>query len=152
MIVKKMRAILPLMVILLYSGGTAQALCVNVSVANVRSGPGMQYDIVWKVYRYMPFKKVGTSISGDWYAVRDVDGEVSWINRTLVRSDVRCAVVKSVRTNVRKGPGIRYRKTSSSPAQQYASFKVLGRRGHWLKVRSEWGETGWIHKSNLWVR
>jgi SH3-like domain-containing protein len=130
----------------------AEALCVNVSTANVRSGPGTQYEVVWKVYRYMPFEKVGESVPRGWYAVRDVEGDVDWLSRNLVRQDVRCAVVKKVRTNVRKGPGMRYRKTFWSPAAQYSSFKVLRSKGSWVKVRSEWGEVGWIHKNNLWIR
>jgi SH3-like domain-containing protein len=142
----------PLILLFLFLSCPADALCVNVSAANVRSGPGKQYEVVWTVYRYMPFEKVGESLPRGWYAVKDVDGEVNWLSRNLVRKDVSCAVVKKVRTNVRKGPGTHYGKTSWSPVQQYSSFKVLRRKGSWVKVRSEWGEVGWIYKNNLWVR
>jgi SH3-like domain-containing protein len=142
----------PLILFFLYLNCSAEALCVNVSTANIRSGPGTQYEVVWEVYRYMPFEKVGESLPRGWYAVKDVDGDVNWLSRNLVRQDVRCAVVKRVRTNVRKGPGTHYRKTFWGPAAQYSSFKVLRMKGAWVKVRSEWGEIGWIYKKNLWVR
>jgi SH3-like domain-containing protein len=142
----------PLILFFLCLTCSAEALCIKVSAANVRSGPGTQYEVVWKVYRYMPFEKVGESLPRGWYAVKDVDGEVNWLSRHLVRKDIRCAVVKKVRTNVRKGPGMRYGKTFWSPAPQYSSFKVLHRKGLWVKVKSEWGEVGWVYKNNLWIR
>jgi SH3-like domain-containing protein len=142
----------PLILLFLCLSWSADALCVKVSVANIRSGPGTQYGVVWRVYRYMPFEKVGESLPRGWYAVKDVDGEVNWLSRHLVAGDIRCAVVKKARTNVRKGPGMRYLKTLWSPAEQYSSFKVLRRWGSWVKVKSEWGEVGWIHKNNLWIR
>jgi SH3-like domain-containing protein len=100
----------------------------------------------------MPFEKVGASSSGKWYAVKDVDGDVNWISKGLTTNSFRCAVVKESQVNIRVGPGTRYRKTGSSPAQQYASFKVLKRRGSWVKVKDEWGKVGWISKRFLWIR
>ena len=36
----------------------ADALCVNVPEANLRSGPGTKYEKTWEVFKYMPFKKL----------------------------------------------------------------------------------------------
>ena len=126
------------------------ALCVKVSVANMRSGPGRGYEKIWQVYRLMPLKKVGISVSGDWYAVKDVDGDVSWIYKTLVTDDWRCATVKSRTVNVRSGPGRKYSRTFSEPARKYDSFRILTKKGVWVKVRDEWGSVGWINKRYLW--
>ena len=128
------------------------ALCVNVSKANLRSGPSTKYEKVWEVYKYMPFMKVGVSLSGDWYAVQDVDGDVSWIYKKLVTDKYQCAVVKSTEVNVRKGPGTNYGKTSSGPAKQYYSFRVLEKQGQWVKVKDEWGAIGWVHTDFLWIK
>jgi SH3-like domain-containing protein len=130
----------------------AEALCVSVPQANIRSGPGTEHELIWEVYRYMPFEKVGVSSSGGWYAVKDVDGDVNWINKGLTTNSFRCAVVKKSQVNIRVGPGTRYRKTGSSPAQQYSSFKVLKRKRSWIKVKDEWGNIGWINKKFLWIR
>ncbi len=128
----------------------ADALCVNVQKANIRSGPGTQYVIVWEVYKYMPFDKVGTPITGNWFAVRDVDGDVNWIHKSLVTNRYRCAVVKTEGVNLRTGPGTKYLKIGV--VKKYYSFKILQRRGMWVRLKDEWGSIGWIHRSYLWIK
>ncbi len=130
----------------------AYSLCVSARTANVRNGPGTAYEVVWEVYRYMPFEKIGTSLSNEWYAVKDVDGEVSWIHGALVNGAYRCAVVKAEKANVRTGPGTHYRKVAPEGAMKYYSFKVVGKQGAWVKVQDEWNNTGWIHKDLLWIQ
>jgi SH3-like domain-containing protein len=137
-----------MMFIPVYSYG----LCVKVPIANLRSGPGTQYEKVWQVNQYMPFKKVGVSLSGDWYAVRDVDGDVNWIHKSLVTSRYRCAVVKSETVNVRTGPGMIYDKKFLEPMRRYDSFRVLRTKGAWVKVKDEWNNGGWINKNFLWIK
>ena len=139
--------------LMIVSGYTcAEALCVSVSKANLRSGPSTKYEKVWEVYKYMPFLKVGVSLSGDWYAVQDVDGDVSWIYKKLVTEKYQCAVVKSEEVNIRKGPGTNYEKVQAGPAKQYFSFRVLSKQGKWVKVKDEWGATGWVHTDFLWIQ
>lgn len=128
----------------------SSALCVQTTKANLRSGPGTGYEKVWQVYRYMPLKKVGASLSGDWYAVSDIDGDVTWIYKPLVTSRYQCAVVKSEIVNVRSGPGTNYSKNFSEPAKRYDSFLILKSKGSWRKVKDAWGNVGWIHKDYLW--
>lgn len=130
----------------------SNALCVRVSKANLRTGPGRNYEVVWEIFKYMPLVKVGVSMSGKWYAVKDVDGDVTWIYKGLVTSGYHCAVVKSETVNVRTGPGTRYRKSPISPAKKYYSFMVVKRKGNWIKVKDEWGGRGWIHSHFLFVR
>ncbi|MDH4230988.1 MAG: SH3 domain-containing protein [Nitrospirota bacterium] len=137
---------------LICSGGAADAMCVKTSKANIRLGPGTNYESIWQVYKYMPFEKVGVSVSGNWYAVKDVDGDVNWIHKKLITNGFRCAVVKKESVNVRKGPGTRYPKIYPGPARQYFSFRVLKKKGLWIKVRDELGKIGWIHKKFLWIR
>jgi SH3-like domain-containing protein len=127
------------------------ALCVKASVANVRSGPGTEYERVWQIYRFTPLRKVGLSTSGDWYAVRDVDGDVSWIHKTLVTGEYHCATVKSETVNVRTGPGRNYPRKFSEPARKYDSFRILGKKGAWIKVKDEWNNAGWVHSHYLWT-
>ncbi len=130
----------------------AGALCVNVQNANIRVGPGTNYDKIWEVYKYMPFKKVGVSTSGEWYAVQDVDGDVNWIHKKLVTSKYKCAVVKSEEVNIRTGPGTKYQKNSTGPAKKYYSFKILKQQGSWVKVKDDLGVTGWINTDYLWIK
>jgi SH3-like domain-containing protein len=149
---KKIFTVFTLILAVIISTGIANALCVKVPKANLRTGPGTNYGIAWEIYKYMPFQKVGVSLSGDWYAVSDIDGDVNWIHKSLVTDRYRCAVVKTEEVNVRTGPGTNYSRSSMSPAKQYYSYKVIKKKGGWVKVKDEWGNTGWIHKSYLWIR
>lgn len=149
---KNITAPLSIIVFLLISISPAFALCVKVSKANIRTGPGTSYDKAWEVYKYMPFKTVGKSLSDEWYAVEDMDGDVNWIHKNLVSSKFRCAAVKTEEVNVRKGPGTNYSKSPLSPATQYYSFKVLRQKGDWVRVQDEWDNIGWIHRSFLWIQ
>jgi hypothetical protein len=45
-----------------------------------------------------------------------------------------------------------YAQTPWSAAPQYYSFRVMRRKGAWVKVKDEWGQTGWIYRSLLWMQ
>lgn len=137
-------------VLILFLASSVKALCVNVPVANLRSGPGTKYKKTWEVFKYMPLRKL--SKKGKWYKVKDVDGDVHWIYEELVTRKYRCAVVKSDTANIRTGPGIRYKKTELSPAIRYDSFKVLKFKRKWVRVVDEFGDKGWIFRKLLWIQ
>lgn len=130
--------------------GDASALCVTSSQANLRGGPGTKHEKTWEVYQYMPLQEVGRR--GNWYHVKDVDGDRHWVHKSLVSRRVHCAVVKADRANVRTGPGTGYRAADWSPLSTYYSLKAVKRSGKWVKVQDEAGNTGWIAKSLLWYR
>lgn len=142
--------VLILSVLMIY--GNVDALCVKVSKANIRTGPSTKYKAVWEVYKYMPFEKIGTSVSGSWYSVKDVDGDINWVHKNLLTQAFQCAVVKEAQVNIRTGPGTNYKETADSPALQYYSFRVLSKKGKWTKVKDELGKIGWIHSDFLWIK
>lgn len=125
-------------------------LCVNVPEANLRSGPGTKYEKTWEVFKYMPFSRQFKK--GNWYKVKDVDGDVHWIYRKLVTGKFRCAVVKVDKANVRSGPGTGYNKNALSPALKYDAFKVIKTKSSWVNVVDEFGDKGWIARKLLWVQ
>lgn len=127
----------------------ASPLCVKASEANLRQGPGTQYEKSWKVYQYMPLDKIGQR--GKWYKVRDLDGDSHWIYNGLVSKSLRCAVVKATEANVRRGPGTGYAKSELSPVEKYYSFKVIATEGRWVRVEDEIVNEGWIARSLLWM-
>jgi len=128
----------------------SHALCVNVSEANLRSGPGTKFEKTWEVFKYMPFNKI--SQKGGWYKVKDIDGDVHWVYTKLVTSKFKCAVVKVDKANVRSGPGEKYNKNSMSPALKYDSFKIIKTQKPWVKVVDEFGDSGWIFRKLLWIQ
>jgi SH3-like domain-containing protein len=147
---KKILAPLALLCTALMLPATASALCVKVKEANLRAGPGTQYQKTWEVLQYMPLKKI--SQQGNWYQVEDVDGDQHWVYSPLVTDDVRCAVVKVKEANVRTGPGTRHEQSALSPVEKYYSFKVLGTKGAWVKVQDEVFDGEWIAKKLLWIQ
>lgn len=134
----------------LLASSAAHALCVKVPEAHLRQGPGTHYKKSWTVFAYMPFKMLGRK--GNWYRVSDVDGDKHWIHKKLVTDRVHCAVTRHDGTNVRRGPGTRYPLAGLGRLDKYYSFKVVGEKGRWLKVRDDMANTGWIAKSLLWVQ
>ena len=148
---KKISVIIILIMLLgLMSIASASALCVITEDANLRSGPGTKYEKTWQVFKYMPLKKLGKK--GKWYRVRDVDGDEHWVYEKLVTEKFRCAVVKVDKANIRRGPGIKYRKTDFSPVIKYDSFRIIKKKGLWYKVKDEFGQVGWIHKKLIWIQ
>ena len=123
----------------------AQELCVRVSRANLRAGPGTDNKKTWEVYQFMPFTQIDKK--GDWYKVRDVDGDEHWIFKNLVDSKLQCVTIKAERANVRKGPGTNYEMWFT--VEKYTSFKKIGAEGKWVKVEYE-GEVMWIFNTLTW--
>ncbi|MEW6678328.1 MAG: SH3 domain-containing protein [Pseudomonadota bacterium] len=127
----------------------ASPVCVSVPEANLRQGPGTQFEKSWEVFKYMPFRQVGQQ--GDWLQVEDLDGDKHWIYRPLVSDGIKCAVVKSKEANVRNGPGTQHAKSALSPVERYYSFRITSQKGDWVQVEDEVFNAGWVHKSLLWM-
>jgi SH3-like domain-containing protein len=130
----------------------ANGACVRAPEANLRVGPGAHYEVAWTVYRYFPLRKVGTSLSGRWYAVEDIDGDIFWIHRSLITEQYRCGAVSSAKVNVRTGPGVHFGKVFLEPAEKFYSFRVLQRKGAWIKVRDMDNNTGWVRRDYCRIR
>jgi SH3-like domain-containing protein len=137
-------------VLLIFHSQNADALCVKASKANLRSGPGTKYEKTWSVYQYMPFARLEKS--GEWHKVKDLDGDVHWIYGKLVTDKYLCGVVKKDNTNIRTGPGTRYKTKSYSPIDKYYSFRVLKKKGGWVNIKDMDGDTGWVHGSLIWIQ
>ena len=146
---KKILILLLVLFALVIFTDLSDALCVNASEANLRSGPGTKYKKTWEVFKYMPFKKLSTK--GNWYKVQDVDSDIHWIYKKLVTAKYNCAVVKVEKANIRTGPGTNYSKNALSPSLKYDSYKVLKTKSSWVKVTDEFDDTGWISRKLLWI-
>jgi len=127
------------------SAAWAERLAVSVSVANVRSGPGENYDVLWKIEEYHPLDVIKKS--GQWYQFRDFEGDEGWIHKSLVRN-IPSIITKKEKCNIRSGPA-----NSSAilfTVEKGIPFKVIKRKGSWIYGQHADGDKGWIHNSLVW--
>lgn len=144
-----MKKLIPIVLIIVLLAGAnlaqAERLCVKAGVANIRSGPDTSEPVIWQVEKYHPLKVIQKQ--GSWYLFVDFEGDRGWIHNSLLSGE-KAVIVKNDHCNVRSGPGtdngIRFTVDKGVP------FKVLKKKGKWLKVAHADGDQGWIHQSLVW--
>lgn len=113
--------------------------------ANVRNGPGGEYEVVWTAAIYYPVEIVDSD--GNWLKISDYENDEGWIHKSVV-SGAPTVVVTSQKANVREGPGMEYE--SVWELDQAYSLKLLKVERGWLKVSDGNEVSGWIHNSVVW--
>ncbi|SMC52070.1 SH3-like domain-containing protein [Desulfocicer vacuolatum DSM 3385] len=122
-----------------------ERLAVNSKISNVRSGPGTNYDILWRVEKYYPL--IVLEKKGGWIHFKDFEGDKAWIHNSLVKK-IKSVISTKDNCNVRSGPG-----TNTDivfTVEKGVPFKVIETRGDWLKVEHRDGDQGWIFKRLVW--
>lgn len=127
------------------SAFASERLSIASKIANIRSGPGSNYEVLWQVEEYYPIIIIGKK--GNWYHFKDFEGDTGWVHKSLVRK-VKSVISVKNKCNVRSGPNSKYSVVFT--VEKGVPFKVLGRKGNWLKVEYMDGDTGWIYKSLVW--
>jgi len=133
------------LLIIFSSAALAERLSVASSIANIRSGPGTKYDVLWQVAKYHPVLVLKKS--GKWYHFRDFEGDKGWIHKSLVHK-IPSVITNKENCNVRSGPGTKYKILFAT--EKGIPFKILKRKGNWIHVQHADGDKGWIHKSLIW--
>jgi SH3-like domain-containing protein len=128
----------------------SQALCINKEKANLRKGPGTNYEKLWQVFQFMPFKQLGSK--DNWRKVQDLDGDIYWVHGPLTTNKYKCAVIKNNQTNLREGIGTQFPKVKWSPVDKYFSMKVLKVENNWVYVEDAAGDKAWIYKPLVWIQ
>jgi len=128
----------------------ALAMCVSSPYANLRGGPGTNFEKTWEVLKYTPLQLLEKK--GKWYRIKDLEGDVHWVYAPLVTTKYKCAMIKGEKANIRKGPGTNFDQVEDSPGKQYYSYKVEEIKGDWVKVSDEFGTNGWISRALLWIQ
>lgn len=128
----------------------AEALCIQSKRANLRQGPGTNFEVKWQVFQYMPFKTLKKK--GAWLRVQDLDGDIFWVHKKLTTKDYKCAVIKNDKTNLRSGPGTKFAKVDWSPVDKYFSMKVLKIENNWVNVEDGVGDRAWIYQPLVWIQ
>ncbi len=139
-------SILLIFLIFIHAGAAmAERLTVISSVANIRSGPGSKYDILWKVERYYPIFVIEKKKS--WYLFKDFEDDKGWVHKSLV-GKVEAIITKKDLCNIRSGPGTGNKILFT--VEKGIPFKVIKRQGRWLHIEHADKDKGWIHDSLVW--
>ncbi|MBU1340593.1 MAG: SH3 domain-containing protein [Proteobacteria bacterium] len=144
-VVKSIAAIMAVLLILPGLIFAQERLCVKDGIANMRSGPGTNHDVLWQVEQYHPFTIVEKK--GNWYKVKDFENDVAWIHNSLLGS-IESVITKKDKCIVRSEPTKDGSKLFT--AEKGVPFKVLGRKGNWIKIEHADSDIGWIYKTLVW--
>lgn len=126
-------------------GALAERLAISADIANIRSGPGSENDILWKAEKNYPIDAMERS--GPWLHFKDYEGDEGWVHQSLV-GKFKTVITKGQKNNVRKGPGTQHE--IHFIIDDGIPFKVLGRENAWIHIEHADGDQGWIHKSLVW--
>ncbi|MCA9931358.1 MAG: SH3 domain-containing protein [Anaerolineales bacterium] len=135
---------------------------VNTGALNVRSGPGIGYDIVTVVNQGVTVTLLGRNANSTWAKIQVSDGRQGWVNASLISPSVAistlavitdtpdltaAATVATGALNVRSGPGVTY--SVLTVAGYGHTVGLLGRNSNssWAKVRLSNGQEGWVNAS-----
>lgn len=147
-IIKMAKTMLVIMAVSLMLTGLVYAqerLCVTAGIANVRSGPGTQFDVLWQVEKYHPFTIVQKK--DDWYEIKDFENDMAWLHQSLLDKVDGVITIKE-KCNIRSRPD-----TNSQvlfTVEKGVPFKVVERQENWIKVEHADGDAGWIYKTLVW--
>ncbi len=118
---------------------------ISTDKANLRTGPGEQYPIMWVYHKkFYPLEVIGEYES--WRQVRDIDGTEGWIHVVLLSGK---------RTGLITG-GLRVLYDAPDPTAPPVARVEAGVVGEILECQQEWcridvgPEDGWIDVSGLW--
>jgi SH3-like domain-containing protein len=142
----KVQPVIILLLIIVFAGvANAERLAVSAPVANIRSGPGTDQNILWKVEQYFPVLVIEKS--GEWYRFEDFEGDKGWVHQSLV-GKIPAVITRNDASNIRSGPGTNHPVLFS--VEKGIPFKVLKRKDKWIQIEHADGDKGWIHKSLVW--
>jgi SH3-like domain-containing protein len=127
------------------AGYAAERMAVSAADANIRSGPGANQDVLWKVEKYYPIEVF--EASGVWLHFKDYEGDNGWIHKSLV-DKTPAVVTKQNGCQLRAGPGAEH--PVLIKVDKGIPFKVLKRDGRWIHVEHADGDRGWLHDSLVW--
>jgi len=133
------------MMIIQGSALAAERMVVKAGIANLRSGPGTKYDVLWQVEKYHPMLIIEKK--GNWYKIKDFEGDIAWVHKSLL-GNIRGVITIKAKCNVRSQADKKSKILFT--VERGVPFKVIKRKGEWIKIEHADGEIGWIYKTLVW--
>jgi SH3-like domain-containing protein len=142
---KTLAAVMLCVALLAGTAAAAERRAVKAAIANIRNGAGTNFNVLWQVEKYHPFLILKKK--GNWYEVKDFEGDIAWIHQSLVNKTKTVITIKE-KCNVRAKPTTKSRIVLK--VERGVPFKVLGQQGKWIRIEHADGETGWIYQTLVW--
>jgi uncharacterized protein YraI len=151
-------------------GGLALGTVVNANNLNVRSGPGLNYDILLMLPLGSTAVLEGRDEGGFWLQIRLADGRLGWVSSAFMTANLDIANLPVVEAetepavdpapgigglatgavantnllNVRSGPGLDFPVLAVLPMGESVVLEGRDIAGFWLQVRLADGRLGWV--------
>lgn len=141
----------------------APTAVIDTGALNVRSGPGVPYEIVAIVYQNNTVTLLGRNADSSWAKIRTAAGVEGWVNVNYIDPNVPISSLPEVDAptisatgtvftdalNVRSGPGIGF--VATAVVYQGTSFGLIGRNSttSWIKVQLNDGHVGWVNAAYI---
>ena len=149
------------------STGTAGASTVTATVVaralNVRTGPGITWPIMTRVYEFETYTVIGQNAAGTWYQISG-PGFTGWVSGRYIRFNGDPSglpitdgsgggagtpsgvllVQSNASLRIRRGPGTNHSRIAA--LQRGETATVIGRTADstWLQIRRDDGLVGWV--------
>ena len=139
-------------VFLLCRAGGAFAEMASIASEDVgmRSGPGTQHEVLWKLGSGFPVEVIKNN--GEWLQIKDFEGTTGWIKKNVTQKTpymiVKANKDSKKQVEVHGEPNEKGKVVAT--ASYGVVFKTLEKKGSWVKVEHGQGVTGWLESNLLW--
>ncbi|MFA5906624.1 MAG: SH3 domain-containing protein, partial [Desulfobacula sp.] len=106
---------------------------------------GTEEKTAWQVEQYHPF--IVIEKKGNWYKVKDYENDVAWLHSSLLGKVDSVITIKD-KTNIRTKPDAK--SSVMFTVDKGVPFKVLERKGNWIKIQHADGDVGWVNNTLVW--
>ncbi|WP_163655706.1 N-acetylmuramoyl-L-alanine amidase [Listeria sp. PSOL-1] len=132
----------------------ANTVTVQAEVINVRSGPGLAYDVTHQVRKNTVLKVIGEE--NKWYKVRFKDGNTGFVASWLVKNTEVSAASNSIAVVTSSG-GLNIRKKPTSDSERLGmlntgdQINVVSEQNGWAQIQYK-GQNAWVNASYIKIR
>ncbi len=120
---------------------------INSNKVNVRTGPGLDYPIIWTYEkRNVPIKVL--DVYGTWYKIQDLDGGLGWVYKNLTKKN---SYIISINDNVAiyKRADKNSKKVGSLGKNAVIRYKDCKKQQDFCYIKLK-SVKGYIAKENIW--
>jgi N-acetylmuramoyl-L-alanine amidase len=136
---------------------------VNTGALNIRTGPGVNYDVTTFVYGNTALTLLARNADATWVKIMTMTGLQGWVNSRYILttyplatlpmdgSFMITAVVTSNALNVRSGPGPYASQLVTVPNSTALTLLARNHDATWVKVALATGTQGWVNATYIYT-